>query len=495
MVQQLTIGGGFNGTSGVVSVPSSFAGSSTVSGTINYLLQGYLDFIASGIGSAGGGFENNDITAGENYTVGSSTGVFEEFTNTDTLGTVTGGSVSGAYTVNPNATYVAVQAPGTETLTGAPGTTFALFGANSNVTYSVSNGVHSSIFAAGGTDSIALLDDGTVPLDDTVVAQGNDTLDLYGKGSVQATIEGGSSSFVQIDDSNATVDALGSTTVGWVDSNSGGSLYFINGSTDPAYIQAGVFGDGTTDSTHVTAFGGAGGGYFIGGQGGGSLPNLLVGGAPGSVTVSAGGVITQVSSDGSAGAVTLVGAVNGDILDAQGAAQNDFFAGSGNETLIATSTTGSNLFQLGLAYPGVGAPASDGVVSTQGSGDQSFFLGKSDGATLYGSTVSGAYNFYNFVSGPIAAGSDVTAGGGTFSIFNFAPNSFIFLENYNQTGPGTASVSASDIVQDPFNTNIAEIGLSDGTTIKLYGVQASSLGIGTETPSGGTGVVQYIYES
>jgi len=487
MVQQLTIGGGVNGTSGVISVPSGFSGSSTVPGTINYLLQGYLDALAAGIASAGGGLQNFDIAAGENFTVGASTGILEEFTNTDSVGNTDATAATGSYTVNPNATYVAVQAPGTFSLAGSAGTTFALLGQNSNVTYTVDNAsVGSSIFAAGGTDSVTLLDDGTAGhlLDDTVVATGNDTLNFYGKGSVNSTVEAGSSAFVQIDDTNATVDALGSTTVGWVDQNSGGTLYFINGSADTAFIQAGVFAGGQTDKTQVTAFGGVGGGFFIGGQGGGTLPNLLVGGAPGSVTVSSSGVITQNSADSTAGIVTLVGAVNGDILEAQGystTSPNAFFAGSGSETLIAASSTGSNLFQLGLNYPGIGEPQSNGVVSTQGSGTQTFFLGNSAGAKLYASTATGANNYFYVVS-------DATAGGGTFGIYNFVPGQdYVFLTNATENGAGDASVSA--IYQDPSTTVTSsslyatDISLTDGTTIKLYGITASNIAYNQDAPA------------
>jgi hypothetical protein len=493
MVQQLTIGGGFNSQNGVVSVPSAFPGSSTDPNSINYVLQQYLLQIAESIsvtGSGGANFINDDIVANPTVsaivTVAGANEELEEFTNTDSSGGVTAGSISGSYTVDPAATYLAVQAPGNISLTGSATTSFALFGSQSNVTYNVSNGIASSIFAAGGSDVITVRDDGTAQnlLDDTIVSAGNSTINLYGEGAAAVTT--GGNDFVQVDQTNATVDATGATTVGWLSHNSGGTLDFVNNSTVPAYIQAGVFANGQTDKTQVTAFGGVGGGYFIGGQGGGSLPNLLVGGAPGSVSVSGTGVITQISADSTAGAVTLVGAVNGDILDAQGAGQNDFFAGSGSETLIAASTTGSNLFQLGLAYPGIGAPQSNGVVSTQGAGTQSYFLGNSAGATIFGSTASTAFNVFNVVSGPIAAGSDVTAGGGTFSIFNFAPGtSSILLDNYTGTTGGSASIAAGGVFQDPANANIAEIELTDGTTLKLYGVQASNIA-STTLPSGQT---------
>jgi len=199
MVQQLTIGGGFNGQNGVVSVPSTFAGDSTTPGSINYALQQYLLAIAQNIstgGSSGTNFINYNVVTspGSEYTVNSAgSTTFEEFTNTNADGSQAPGSVPGGasyYDIAPTVTALAVQAPGNLTLNGgtAPSTTFALFGANSNVTYSTSDGVPESIFAAGGADSIKLSGDGNVELNDTVWSSGTDTIDAFGEGSVQVML-------------------------------------------------------------------------------------------------------------------------------------------------------------------------------------------------------------------------------------------------------------------------------------------------------------------
>ena len=483
---QLTIGGAFNGTTGIVSVPSAFVGAVSTPGSINNLLQDYLNNLTGGVTTGAVSFENNDVMGGLNLTVpGTGSTGFEEFTNTDSVGAVTSGSISGgAYTVSPNVNYLAVEAPGTFSLGGAASTSFALFGANSNVNYSVSNAGPSSIYAAGGTDTVTLRDDGSVPLNDTLFSAGTDTMNLFGAGSVTATSTQNANDFYMIDQTNASITAQGNATValGFLSQNSGGTLDFINNSTVSATIHASVFSNGTTAANNVTAFGGTGGGYFDGGQKTGSVSNLLVGGAVGSVSVGSTGVITQVSADSTAGAVTLVGGGDGSILDAQGAALNELFAGSGNETLIAASTTGANLFQLGLNYPGLGQPYSNGVVSTQGSGSQNFFLGNSNGASLYGSTAAKALNAYYVYS-------DATIQGGTFNIFNFTDvtgnstvgfsGSEILLTNGSGTAGGSASIQA--IYQDPADTISGTAGfntviqLSDNTTLKLYGVSASSI--------------------
>ena len=474
---QLTIGGAFNGTTGIVSVPSAFVGAVSTPGSINHLLQDYLNNITGGVTTGAVSFQNNDIMGGQNFSVsGSGATGFEEFTNTDSVGATIPGSMSGgAYTVSPNVNYLAVEAPGDFSLTGAASTAFALFGANSNVNYSVSNAGPSSIYAAGGIDTVTLRDDGSVPLNDTLYSAGTDTMNLFGAGSVTATSTQNANDFYMIDQTNATITAQGNATVamGFLSRNSGGTLDFINNSTVSANIHASVFSNGTTAANNVTAFGGTGGGYFDGGQKTGFVSNLLVGGAVGSVSVSGSGVITQVSADSTAGVVTLVGGGDGSILDAQGgAAQNEFFAGSGSETLIAASTTGANFFALGVGYPGLGQPQSNGVVSTQGSGSQNFFLGNSNSASLYGSTATGASNNY-FVY------SDSTIQGGTFNIFNFTSQSEVLLTNGSGNAGGTASIQA--IYQDPADTVAASAGyntivqLSDNTTLKLYGVSASSI--------------------
>ncbi len=482
MSGSLSITGGANATTGLVTVPSAFSGAATAGGGINALLQDYLNGVSSQLGGSMG-LDNDDIASGGgDYTVSGTGGMLQEFTNVDSTGGVASGSVTSSY-LTPYGTNLVVEAPGSETITGAnTATNFALFGANSNVDYTITNPSPSTIFAAGGADSITLLDDGVDTLTAALYSAGNDTMNLWGAGNATATSDTGANDTYNIDDANATITANGNATVSvfWRNSNSGGTLDFVNNSTNAATIYSSVF-NGEAAGTHVTAYGGGGGGFFVGGQGNGSLPNLLVGGAVGSVSVDSSGAITQVSANGSAGVVTLVGASSGDVLDAQsGLGQNDLFAGSGSETLLAASTTGSNLFQLGLTYFGIGQPPSDGVVSTDGSGAQSIFLGNSNGASIYGSTALGATNNYLFVG-------DSTTGGGVFTIENFSSaNSAIYLINSTDNGAGDASVSG--IVTDPFNSNNTLIGLSDGTRITLVGVNSSSV----STINGGSGITKII---
>ncbi|OYV37215.1 MAG: hypothetical protein B7Z81_06325 [Acidocella sp. 20-61-6] len=421
------------------------------------------------------GFENNNIfTTADYYAAGSITGSgLEEITNTDSVGVVSAGTVSGAYTVSSTASTLAVQAPGAETITGSSTTGVAIFGSNSSVNYTVVNPASGSIFAAGGADEITLLSSAvpnvsnplktvSSPNAETVYAAGQDTINLYGQGNDFVSLTGASSVRVDIQDANATVVASGTvaTNVYWSGPAAGGSLDFINNSTDTAFIQVPVFPvtvngvrQYVSAENHVTAFGGAGGGEFIGGQGGN---NSLIGGS---------------------GVVSLIGGGQGDFLQAQGSVGagnvNDFMAGSGSETMIATAGTYNNLFGAGVNYPGLGAPAANGLISTDGAGAQNYFLGNAGVVTIDASTVSTATNTFYVVS-------NSSVGGGTFDIYNFSGNSTINLTNNNSFGASTASISG--IKADPFNANNSIIGLSDGTRIELFGVSASSL----TTVSGGT---------
>lgn len=411
------------------------------------------------------------------FSNGSTLSGLEEFTNVNPVdGSTFVGPISFAATVDPLSVALLVQEPGDITLTGAANTQFASFGDGSNVNYTVTDGVASTIFLGGGADSVTLYTTNTT-LNDTIMSAGTDTINAVGNGLVSLTAMAGADDNVIIDSANVTVTAEGNATVGihWENVAAGGTVDFINGSNVAATVFAGIY-NGAANAANVTAFGGTGGGFFIGGQkGGGPGDNLLVGGGPGSVSISGSGVITQVSADSTSGIVTLVGGADGSVLEAQGyttVSANAMFAGSGAETLIAASTTGANLFQLGLNYPGLGEPQSNGVVSTQGSGSQTFYLGNSAGATLYGSTAAGEFgNTYNFVS-------DATAGGGTFTIENFASNNAaIYLVDAAGTAAGSASIST--FITSPFNSNDVLIGLTDGTQITLKNTSLSDIGVTT----------------
>ncbi len=458
----LTISGGVNGQSGIVGLPSNFPGAATTSGSLNNAIQNYLSAISSSVAGGNEGFINSDGVTGTNYSVsGSGSGIFQEISNVNgNTSTTSSGSAATNYTISGGVTDLAVQVPGNTTIAGNSNTSVAVFGANSNVNYSVTNPGAGSIFAAGGANSISLYSTGTSN-NETVYSAGNDTVNMAGTGNDYVSVGPNANDQIQIQDANANVTATGAATVGisWDNANSGGTLDFVNNSTVSQTIYSSVFITPTgskTAPTHVTAFGGAGGGFYVGGQAGN---NSLIGGS---------------------GVVTLVGGGNSDTLSASSnAGTNYLFAGAGAETLIATSTSGSNVFQIGLNYPGLGQPQSDGIVSTEGSGVQTYFLGNSVGESIFGSN-NASLNVFNVVS-------DSTAGGGTFNIYNFH-NGFINLMDGADTAAGSATVVG--IAQDQFNSGVADIALSDGTTIKIHGVSASSLTVGTATTQGGQTFIQ-----
>ena len=194
------------------------------------------------------------------------------------------------------------------------------------------------------------------------------------------TLTGNDTAYIQSAD--ATITATGNASVGlwWYSQSSGGTLDFINRSNNAATVFSSVF-NGVQAATHVTVDGGAGGGYYNAGTGGNS------------------------SLFGGTGIVTLVGAANGDTLTATGYTTsnltgNALFAGSGTELLTATSTTGNNLFEVGLNYPGLSTPPDgNGTISSSGSGAQNYFVGNSEGETIIGSTAATS-NTYHIISDP-----------------------------------------------------------------------------------------------
>jgi hypothetical protein len=465
---QLTIGGASNGQNGVVSVPSALLfGAQADTTSLNGLLQTYLKGLTTGILSSADSFENNDLAGGLDTihaASGTADATVELFSNVSPASVTAAGS--GSYSnvsVTSGVTDLAVQVPGNVTLAGVGATTQAIFGANSNVDYSVLDPAAGSIYLAGGSNSITLGNFLTNNAE-TIYSAGSDSINLKGQGTDYVSVYG--NAVVNVEAANAYVTAEGNATTNlyWDNAAAGGSLHFINNSSAAARIQIGVFFDSVTgapltSASHVTAYGGAGGGLYVGGSAGN---NSLVGGT---------------------GAVTLVGAGNGDYLEGNSSlpgkdgSGNDFFAGAGTETMVATSTTGANLFQVGLQYPGLGLTAGTGVISTSGSGQQTFFLGNSPGETIYGSTHTGAnYNLYNFISDSVAG-----AGGGTFDIYNFnASNSVIDLVNSADNGPGDAHVLSMGA-----DANFAgqyDITLSDHTTIRLHNFTGS---LSTATITGG----------
>lgn len=208
----------------------------------------------------------------------------------------------------------------------------------------------------------------------------------------------------------------------------GHTLSFVNRSTDAATVYSGHHGDGNA----VTAFGGAGNSYSVG-----------------------------------ASAVTLQGSATHDYLQASSSiGTNVLIAGHGLETLVASSTTGSNTFELGLSSSGGNAPSAHAVVSTGGSGVQTFMLGSSSSSTLTGSNAAGATNLYDFMRNSATEAN----GPAHYTITDFnAANSAIFITDSTTTA---GSVHLDSITKSGGG---AQILLSDGSTITLKGVDPQSL--------------------
>lgn len=447
----LTVGGALS-SNGFVPIPTNF------DPTISAMLEAYIN--SSSIGGAVGttlGLNVEDIAANSNSSVSGTGGSeIEEFSNTNASGVSVAGTTNGTYTIDPNAVDVVDQAPGDQTFTGAGATDFAVFGASSNVTYSVTNG-QGSVFAAGGSDSINVYSTGSNS-NLSLYSAGNDTVNLNGDGDDTVTSQGNASTTIFIGAGTATVSATGASHAQVVfNLGAGGNVDFVNASTQAATVFSGTYtvpGAGGTVvdefvTNHVTAFGGAGGGVFVGGTGG---DNELTEGS---------------------GLATLVGGGNGDTLTAAAnagsvGAFNQLFTGQGTETLLATSSSSNNAFNIGLEDVGVGDVTAAGVASSAGSGLNIFEIGNASGETLTGSqsTIAGTFNYYEFFG-------DATTGGSNVVITDFTgANSAILLQS--PTG-GASDATISFIGQDPISTSSTLIGLTDGTSIVLKNVQATSL--------------------
>ncbi len=230
---------------------------------------------------------------------------------------------------------------------------------------------------------------------------------------------------------DATVPAADRSGASWHFGHGAGGPDFVNRSHDAATVFSGHHGDGLGAAT---AFGGSGGG-----------------------------------DSGGAGAVTLSGSGNGVYLEVTSAkGTNLLIAGSGMETLVASSTTGANTFELGLPSTGSrDAPIANAVVSTSGSGLQTFELGSSSASTLTGSNAAGAINLYDFIRDSATESN----GGAHYTITDFnAANSTLFITD--------STTAAGSVHVENIGKAIgggAEITLSDGSTIALKGVDPQSL--------------------
>lgn len=397
MSSSVTVVGGVNGSSisGSVTVPLG-----GLSSTALAALQSSLAVLSAGVAAGSEGLTNDNLLTGiaSGQTITGSSNLLE-LTNTDSVGATTSGSITSVVGVSNSYNAVVVQAPGALTINGSGGSTNYVLGAASNV----------ELFTNGGSNTI-------------VAGGGNDNLKLFGSNAV--TLGGGQDTALVFAGSN-TVVATGSASATIATARGyAGTIDFTNASSVAASVNA--------NAGSATVFGGTGGGTF---QGGTSGSNLLVGGS---------------------GSVVLVGAGNNDTLMAGGdgatssAGSNYLYAGVGNETLLASSVTGTNLFNVGFGQD---------VISTAGSGTQ-YFFGSSGNASITGSTTSGSNNIYFFGNATGQGGNDIISNFGT-------TNSQLIAIN------GVNIQAISEV-----NTNGvagALVTLSDGTSITLSGVSASSI--------------------
>lgn len=448
----LTVNGANNGANGILSVPSSLPSD------INSLLQGYLNGLSSSISAGTANWVNYNAVLGTPVNGGGESETppnIEEITNVNDDGSTVSGSASGIVSVYSGATDLIVQVPGAVSIQGTDSTSFALFGANSDVSYSISGGA-GSIYAAGGSNYIFV----TNTAQEQVYSYGNDTIAFNsGTGVQEAVTAGGSANtLVKIDNNLVTVSASGDAKVSISFlTNAGGNVDFINSSSQVATVYSGSYTvAGSTSPVYatnaVTAFGGAGGGYFVGGRAGFN------------------------SLNGGTGSSTLVGGGASDTL-ISGGAENYLYAGNGAETLIGGGA--NNNFYLGLDYIGIGAVKATGDVvnASSATGSQAFVIGQAQATTLTGSTVTGATNAYVILGNfSTTGGENVTTGGSTITITDFGANSTIFLEDGSfSMGSDAPSV---ETVTGALGGGGTSILLSDGTTITLKGVSTSQVSVG-----------------
>ncbi len=488
MVQSITVIGGTSSghLTGLVTVPLDNASLAGVASTLQNLLgsningTGYSDSINSGslfLNDLNYASVNGVVAFGAN-----NSGVpgILELTNTDSTGSVHAGAANISGSVPVNYSTLIVQAPGDQTISGNGSDNFlAVFGGNSSVNFTAASG--SGTIVASGNDNMVLggsfwsVVGGDLGNNVIVTNAASVSATLNGAGNSStgvpsnaigsyaqnlSVLSNGTSDFIitaagkntvtvtgsaNVSDYGAadTVYATGTGSVNMSFGSQAGTLDFINQSTSPSKVNARV--DPTTGMItspgSVTVFGGAGGGVYNGGDNGN---NSLVGGS-GLVTLYGAGMTNYLYANG-AGANGQLNFLNSDY--------------GTNDTLIAGSGTTNNTFAMGTGTD---------IVSSDGSGSQVYFVGTSGSETLTGSTVAGASNLFLF--------DQTTAqGGGTDIITNFASatGAVAYINIFGQSTPAVTIAGFGSIVGGYGAFAGTEIALSNGTTIKLLGVSASS---------------------
>jgi filamentous hemagglutinin len=295
--------------------------------------------------------------------------------------------------------------------------------------------------ASGGSVAITLTGAGNGVVD---TAQ-NASIASGGISDVLITQNSGNNANISIT-GNATIQNVGASDtitasgtgkfIGYFIGTAGGQMQFINNSAGASSIIASLNpATGAISSQgSVTVSAGAGGGVYDGGISGN---NSLVGGS-GVVTLFSAGVNNYLYADGAAtgSAYNLINAYSG-----------------GNDTLIAGSGSTNNVF-----FAGIGTES----IASSGSGTQNFFVGTEGSETISASTVSGAVNTFIFQQA-------VSQGGGTDVLQNFKPGN-----GYINLGNGISNVTIASFENLSGVHSGTEIDLSNGTTIKLFGVASSS---------------------
>ncbi len=465
MSGSVTVIGGHSsiqGLTGLVTVPSGFTS------PLTSVLQTLLTTASGAVSTSAANFANLDVagqSGPQSVPGGTGSGVLV-LSNQDSTNATTAGSASVSVNVPAGFDTLVVQAPGSETVVGSGGTFTALFGANSTVTFNDAGG-SGSVFAAGGDvatltgandyfvggtagNNKVIANGGNVAItfagsgnqlhdtaqNATVVSSGGDTL-ITSSSSGRAQISVTGNDTIQNAGSADTIAATGSGTfIGYFIGTAGGQMNFVNTSTGPSSIIAGLNGATGAISSQgsVTVSAGTGGGVYDGGISGN---NSLVGGS-GMVTLFAAGVNNYLYANSSV----------------SGSAYNLLNAYSGsNDTLVASSHTNNNVF-----FAGTGT---ESMVSA-GTGTQDFFVGTYGSETISGSTASTATNAFIF-------DQSSAQGGGTDAILNFKPG-----EGYINLGNGVTGVNIISFESLSGVHGGTQIDLNNGTTIKLFGVSASS---------------------
>jgi hypothetical protein len=236
--------------------------------------------------------------------------------------------------------------------------------------------------------------------------------------------------------SDTVVASVGGAFIGYFVGSAGGNMDFINSSSAASSIIASLnpVSGAISSQGSVTVSAGAGGGVYDGGISGN---NSLVGGS-GVVTLFSAGVNNYLFTNGAptGSAYNLLNAFSG-----------------GNDTLVAGSGSTNNVF-----FGGVGTES----ILSSGKGVQDYFVGTLGSETISGSTVSGATNTFIFQQSAVQ-------GGGTDVLLHFKPGEGFINPSNGVTGVSIVSFESLNGVNSG-----TEIDLSNGTTIKLFGVSASA---------------------